>query len=354
MDATDSPTDPPVDAESAPPDSAAAGSTGQAATASLEVGATVRLAGMKTARFNHHLAVVLPTAASGDARTAVRLITDDHAASETADSDEDPPKPMSVRTECLRLARPVGQKRLLQYGCANERVILRALQQWGLPPECGAAVVAHLETNPLRMSHVTAVACSSQSKNEGRPGYTFSMEASIQPGDADCWISGQRVALYDDAEYAELIEEDPDAPQFDEWLVYNLMAAEPPAAAEPEPAAALTAADIPEAPAPPSCGDGKVQIHRVSFRIPVLPHGPLSVRRFYLQAGNTPAAAARAARGSPRTWSKQDLADPDLLPATDSTGEGGWGVPPAFILTHMTAGAESSIASLVSCLRGAH
>eukprot|EP01043_Picozoa_sp_COSAG02_P054145 COSAG02_NODE_6086_length_3813_cov_3.395261_1_plen_339_part_00 len=295
----------------------------------MDAGTLVWLKGMNTAKFNRHLAVVLPTRVEEDTRTVVQLLTTDHVpAGQLQTRPSAAPRPMSVRTGCLQAAWPCDQRRLLQYGCAHERVILRSLQQCGLPPECAAAVLSYLEISPVIPSHVTAVACSSESQGGGA-GYTFSKEASLQPGDADCWISAQNVALHDDQDYAELLAEDPEAPQFDEWLVYSLTSKQSnlegslPVSrdyAEPEPSPP-GAAGPSEAVTPLVWGNGRCrcQVHRVSIRIPVLPHGPLSVRRFYLQAGNTKSAMGFGQR----IWEK-DQADPVTLETT-AAGETDWG-----------------------------
>jgi hypothetical protein len=296
----------------------------------MDAGTLVWLRGMKTAKFNHHLAAVLPTRATEDTRTAVQLLATDHVpVDQLQNRPRTPPRPMSVRTTCLRTAWPCDQRRMLQYGCADERVILRSLQQCGLPPECAAAVISYLEISPVITSRVAAVACSSESER-GSGGYTFSMEASLKPGDADCWISAQNVALHGDQDYAELLAEDPAAPQFDEWLVYSLTSKQSSLegslpvssdGAEPEPSQP-GATGPPEAVTPlivrghDSC---RCQVHRVSILIPVLPHGPLSVRRFYLQAGNTKATMGFGQR----TW-KKDQADPIALETTPA-GEIDWG-----------------------------
>merc|ERR1719223_558922 len=81
--------------------------------------------------------------------------------------------------------------------------------------------------------------------------------------------------------------------------------------AEPEPSTVRSGADaLPEAVTPLLRGHGgsRCQVHRVSIRIPVLPHGPLSVHRFYLQAGNTIATNGIGQR----TWNK-DQPDPVAL-----------------------------------------
>ncbi len=302
----------------------------------MDAGTLVWLKGMSTAKFNHHLAVVLPTRAAEDTRTVVQLLTTDHVPADQLQAGPSAaPRPMSVRTGCLRTAWPCDQRRMLQYGCAHERVILRSLQQCGLPPECAAAVISYLEISPVITSRVAAVACSSESERGGA-GYTFSKEASLQPGDADCWISAQNVALHDDQDYADLLAEDPDAPQFDEWLVYSLTSKQSklegplPVSrddAEPEPSPpskcrpAAGAAGPSEAVTPLVWGNGRFrcQVHRVSIRIPVLPNGPLSVRRFYLQAGNTKAAMGFGQR----VW-KKDQTDPVALETTPA-GETDWG-----------------------------
>ena len=287
-------------------------------------GTTVRLHGMHTAKFNHHLAVVLPTPVTEDIRTAVRLLTTDHVpAHELKTKPGTPPPPMSVRSACLRAAWPFGQqRRVLLYGCAHERVILRSLQQCGLPAECAAAVIMHLEISPVDMRRVAAVARSSSGESEARAGhYTFSMQASLEPGDSDCWISAQGVALHEDQDWAELLAEDPGAPQFDEWLVYSLTSSGPklPVAMS----AATDAAD--PATALARGRSAKCQVHRVSIRIPVMPHGPLSVRRFYLQAGNTTATTG----AGQRTWEKDQ---PDPVPLrTTLKDETDWGATAASI-----------------------
>jgi hypothetical protein len=340
----------------------------------VEEGTVVLLRDMEPARFNHHLAVVLPDSGAECQEKVVRLITDDHVAPhELDDGVGEPPQPMRVRPACLRVARPLGQTRLLQYGCASERIIVRGLQQRGLPPECITAVLSHLEISPVRTSHVTTVACSSQSEVEhaSKPEYTLSMATVLQPGDSDGWVSGPDAALYDDEEYAELLDEDPDAPQFNEWLIFDFggndaqrrQQPSPPASPGPGPAyppepdkplapLAPLAAAVPAnskdlvvvVPAPQPPRTCRVQVHRVSLRIPIMPDGPLAVRRFYLQAGYSvppdslpsaaaaaaaaaagPAAAAAgpAAAGGSRTW-QQDQSDPDPLPTTPQD-ETDWG-----------------------------
>lgn len=304
----------------------------------MEAGAVVRLQGMNTAKFNHHLAVVLRPDPAQDTRTVVQLLATDHVpADELQTKPSDPPRPMSVRATCLRVAWPCDQRRMLQYGCAHEHIIRRSLQQCGLPPECAAVVISYLEISPVVTSQIAAVACSSENCSGGAGGYTFSMEASLKPGDSDCWISSQGVALHDDQNYAELLAEDPGARQFDEWLVYDLISNRTRLEkssfvsrtdVEPEPSTARQgAAAPPEAVTPLRRGnDGsRCQVHRVSIRIPVLPHGPLSVRRFYLQAGNTKATKATNGFGR-RTWNK-DQADPVVLQTT-AAGEVDWGTQP--------------------------
>jgi hypothetical protein len=203
-----------------------------------------------------------------------------------------------------------------------------------------------------------------------RNQYTLSMATVLQPGDSDGWVSGPDAALYDDEEYAELLDEDPDAPQFNEWLIFDFggndaqrrQQPSPPASPGPGPAyppepdkplapLAPLAAAVPAnskdlvvaVPAPQSPRTCRVQVHRVSLRIPIMPDGPLAVRRFYLQAGYSvpadsalpsaaaaaaaagPAAAAAgpAAAGGSRTW-QQDQSDPDPLPTTPQD-ETDWG-----------------------------
>lgn len=304
-------------------------------------GTTVRLHGMQTTKFNHHLAVVLPTPVTEDCRTAVRLLTTDHVpAHELNSGPGTPPSPMSVRSACLRAAWPFDQqRRVLLYGCAHERVILRALQQCGLPPECAAAVITHLEISSVDMSRVAAVACSSSSENGDTGHYTFSMQASLEPGDSDCWISAQGAALHEDQMYAELLAEDPGAPQFDEWLVYSLTSNRPtpPVAASAATDGADPSPARPGVACPPEAatallrgsGSSKCQVHRVSIRIPAMPHGPLSIRRFYLQAGNTTATMG----AGQRTWKRDQ---PDPIPVeTTPTDETDWGaiaVPAVLLL----------------------
>jgi hypothetical protein len=297
----------------------------------MAAGTVVRLRSMQTAKYNHVLATMLPPSVDmPEGRTAVAALVSPED-TESVRHEGVKGLRMSVRTECLRPARPLGGEgaRMLEHGCAHERVITRALGQWGLPPDCAAAVLAQLHILPVEPDRVAAVACSSQANADPRGGsYTFTMQATLEPGDDDCWISAQDVALHTDDAYAKLLQAD--APgsetafQFDEWIVYHLdmmqlynLAAQPePAAADPRQKqiwksaaeADMAAAEEAEAEAPQPAR--LRQLHRVSMRIPPLPHGPLSVRRFYLQGGRS--TTANAPR---RSWNKQDRAEPDPLAA---------------------------------------
>ena len=58
----------------------------------------------------------------------------------------------------------------------------------------------------------------------------------------------------------------------------------------------------------PGCVDSRpVQVNRVSMRIPPLPHGPLSVRRFYLQVGYSVFGGERQCCEAPRAWDKRSI-----------------------------------------------
>lgn len=104
-------------------------------------------------------------------------------------------------------------------------------------PEIAELVASWLRVVPVEMADVTVPRWSSHAADQGGR-YTFHPSCTLEPGDESCWISSAPRSS--------------DAPEYLEYVLAG-------------PAAAVRRVDF------------------VSMQIPVLPHGPLSVRCFALE-----------------------------------------------------------------------
>jgi hypothetical protein len=137
-------------------------------------------------------------------------------------------------------------------------------------PEIVVLVVRYLKVPRVEHAEVTVVDYSSKATSYEGSSYSFDPKCTLELGTDSCWISGQRstasepTADGDSASGAtahggSFSGADPGG----EWLVYSLVGA--------------------------GAGAGEHSMRRiygVAMSIPVLPHGPLSVRHFVLETSN--------------------------------------------------------------------
>eukprot|EP00186_Timspurckia_oligopyrenoides_P004459 CAMPEP_0182442100 /NCGR_PEP_ID=MMETSP1172-20130603/1065_1 /TAXON_ID=708627 /ORGANISM="Timspurckia oligopyrenoides, Strain CCMP3278" /LENGTH=305 /DNA_ID=CAMNT_0024636799 /DNA_START=63 /DNA_END=977 /DNA_ORIENTATION=+ len=151
----------------------------------------------------------------------------------------------------------IGEENVEQFqlslSCEPFSVMYSTLLDIGFPSDIVLKILGCLEILQFDMNEVTAVLCSSQANPS--PFYSFSMHNTLERNTFDCWISQPRSDFGMD--FMEVDENQSE--HHPEWIMYRMVS---------ESNARL---------------QKKVAIHSVTICIPPLPHGPLSVRKFYLE-----------------------------------------------------------------------
>lgn len=184
----------------------------------------VRLHGLKQDLYNHHIGTVnAADEGTVEGRVAVSL----HSGF----------KNILVRTQNVEplLARSTGCREYSIH-CVAEKIVVRVLQKYLHQSELVNRVLDFLRVNVVKMKEVKAVACSSNHGN----GTSQSMHGTLMREEGTWWISAPGTALQGVA---------------NEWVEYSL-------------------------------GPAPRRVDRVSLRIPEMPSGPLSVRKFHLEVPN--------------------------------------------------------------------
>mmetsp|Transcript_22765 Transcript_22765/g.63216 ORF Transcript_22765/g.63216 Transcript_22765/m.63216 type:complete len:267 (-) Transcript_22765:1895-2695(-) len=191
---------------------------------SMPTGSRVVLYNMNTAQHNNHVAVVQSPPSFLEPRVHVQV-----AGTE---------KQIKVRPECCRLAQTPRTEDDLQEGVSACFVseILTSICPKTFIPEVLNTVFAPLRIQNVDMSEVKVTSVSSEAEAHPHSLYTYKASCTLEPGTDSCWISRTG-------------HERP------EWIVYCL-------------------------------GEVRRRVDFVSMSIPVMPHGPLSVRHFHLKASD--------------------------------------------------------------------
>ena len=198
----------------------------------------VRLDGLQAKpQYNHHIAEVLDLPAN-PGRKIVKILSNNEQ--------------MSVKDEaCNELPRVSSGGEVLSHDVrASENDVLEAASRLIEVPEVVDHMMSFLKLQPVKMENVRCVGAVSSDTRDPR----CSPANSLDPSASNWWISA-----------------DGETPigRGAAWIEYDVGDAAP------------------------------VSIRALHMKLPALPAGPLSVRKFHLEATNDPPAAA-----GPRNWTK--------------------------------------------------
>ncbi len=202
--------------------------------------ATVFLQGLNTTKYNYHAGVVIDD--DGE-QVAVRLHQlHKNSGDETGEEDQvDELLAIKVPRKNvvpLQFPRPKAGKFLLTMDAPGDTETISGwMLRWGLPKEVARLIVSYFHILPIDNASVKCVACSSSRGD-------FNLDVVLNDNDSQWWIS-------DHNEFRR--------GQGREWLEF----------------------DVSE-----KNSGAPTRVSLLGVKIPVLPYGPLSVRRFHIQYSN--------------------------------------------------------------------